>query len=310
METVTVIGAAGAIGSSILGELHRQRLFKTFNLFDPRSNVLEALRIDLTEAAITSGDDPPRINIFDSEAGATNEISSDLVICAATLGEKPGLSRSSFAAMNWELLKSLVPLIEGAAGARGSVLLVTNPIDVMAARLAQETKMLDEDRIMGYSLNDSTRLRAAIAAELVVKVQRVSAQALGMHGEALVPMFSDVRVDGERVEISPARRERIMKWMDGWFDRWQSLGTGRSSTWSTGAGVAMTVQAMREERTMPVSIATTGVDFLPEGSFIALPGILQDGGVHVDGGFTAAFAEQERLVAAAERVRRMSADLL
>ena len=308
METVTIIGAAGAIGSSIFVELHRQRLFKTFNLVDPRKNVLESYRIDLAEASIAASEESSNINVYEPKEAVGAGTASDLVICAATKGEKPGLSRSSFAAMNWELLRSLMPLIEAAVKPQGTVLLVSNPIDVLAARLARESAVLGANRILGYSLNDSTRLRAVMAMELGVDPKRVSAQALGMHGEVLVPLFSDAKVNGKPVDLSASQRERIVEWMDGWFDRWQELESGRSSTWSTAVGVALMVTAMRGRQVMPTSIETSGVDFLPNGSFIALPAVLEPGRAYPDPLFGQDLdaEEREKLITAAEQVKAMS----
>jgi malate dehydrogenase len=311
MGTVTIIGAAGAIGSSILVELYRQRLFETFILVDPRTNVLESYRIDLTEASVATGSEVLDIRILDPEEAADVDISSDLVIYAATKGEKPGLTRSSFAAANWGLLRSSLPLIETAANTKGLVLLVTNPIDVMATRLARESRVLDRNRILGYSLNDSTRLRFILAQELGIETSDVSAYALGKHGELLVPIFSDIKINGKHLDINTEQRRRILCWMEGWFDRWQQLGTDRSSTWSTAAGVALMVTAMREQKIIPTSIDTSSIDFLPAESFIALPSIISPDQVIPDPSFGSHLHSQERekLIEAAEEVKTMSDEL-
>ncbi|MFC7405732.1 lactate/malate family dehydrogenase [Georgenia alba] len=305
--SATIIGAAGGIGASVTTELVRQGLFDVLHLVDVRTNVLEADRIDLRESAVVAGGVPPRITVHDPHSARELDRPSDLVICAATLGERPGRSRSSFAATNWELLESLAEPIRHAAGESGMVLVITNPIDAMAARLARAVGM--RDRIIGYSLNDSTRLRLAVADELGVTPDRVHAEALGVHGEELVPAFSRVRVDGEPVELAPEQRVRVVEAMDGWWERWHALNSGRSSTRSTAAGVAASVTAMRQGRTLPMSVATDGIDYLPDDAFVGYPTSFAGGRAAPDTEVDLAGAERAELSAAAESVRRLADSL-
>lgn len=308
MSTVTIIGAAGSIGSKVVESLHQRRRFDVYRLVDPRVNVLEALRIDLTEAAVAEDTEPASILVADP-SDAEGDEPSDLVICAATVGERSGQSRSSFASMNWKLLDSLRPVIETAAGDTGLVLLITNPVDVMAEALCRASERLRDDQVLGYSTNDSTRMRVAVANELQVSPERVDAYALGLHGEQLVPIFSDVRVDGQVVALDSSQQARVVDHLDTWLDRWRSLEAGRSSTNATSAGASALVCAMREGRTAPVSISTTSLEFLPDDSHIAMPAVLTGNSVLPR---IPAVSDQERagLVRAAERVKALADTLM
>lgn len=70
-------------------------------------------------------------------------------------------------------------------------MLLSNPVDVLAQALG-ELSAISKDRIVGYSLNDSIRFRAAIGRELGVAPERIAGLALGEHGDGQVPLFSDV----------------------------------------------------------------------------------------------------------------------
>lgn len=309
MSTVTVVGAAGSIGSSVVEALYQRRLFDVYHFVDPRTNVLEALRIDLTEAAVAEKVAPASVVISGPEDADRNPVPSDLVVYAATAGERPGQSRSSFAGLNWGLLDSLRPVVEKAAGDTGLVLLITNPVDVMAEALCRASSQLGADRILGYSTNDSTRMRVAVAGEVGVSPDRVTAYALGVHGEQLVPIFSDVRVDGRQIELDSSQQARVVDHLDTWLDRWRSLESGRSSTCSTSAGAVSLVRAMREGHAEAASVSTDSVDFLTDDSHISMPVVLGKNAVMPE---ASVFSDKERmgLARAAERVKSLADELL
>lgn len=309
MSAITIIGAAGAIGAAITTELVRRGGVEDLHLVDLRTNVLEADRIDLIESAVAADQRPPRVTVHDPHSAARADVPSDVVVCAATLGERPGQSRSSFAAMNWELLSSLGALIRHAAGDSGAVVLVTNPIDVMASRLAREQVIDDPQRITGYCMNDSTRMRVAVARQLGVEPHRVGAQALGLHGEVLVPMFSGVTLDGRRVELSDPQRAAVREELDTWFARWHSLESGRSSTRSTAVGVSLIVDTALRGGEALASASTNALPGLPDSVFIGLPVEFVDGRARARIPVHASDEEMAGLKAAAQRVLEMTDDL-
>jgi len=65
------------------------------------------------------------------------------------------------------------------------------------------------DRIVGYSLNDSIRFRAAIGRELDVAPERIAGLVLGEHGDGQVSLFSDVTLDENPVVLDADQRDRI-----------------------------------------------------------------------------------------------------
>ena len=124
-----------------------------------------------------------------------------LVVCAST-ALTANTSRAVYLEANSEIVDGIASRLRGW---RGVVVMVTNPVDPLTARLARALE--DRRRVVGYTLNDSLRLRTAIAASLGVSVAAVDAWVLGEHGDRAVPVFSRVRVHGEPVTLDrrPAR---------------------------------------------------------------------------------------------------------
>jgi malate/lactate dehydrogenase len=161
-----------------------------------------------------------------------------LVICAATALTE-NVSRSVYLDENAAIVDAIAARLTGWDGV---VVMVTNPVDPLSARLA--VALGDRRRVVGYTLNDTLRLRTSIAASLGVPASSVEAWVLGEHGDRAVPIFSRVRVDGEPVELSSTQRDAALDFVGGWYRRHVALDSGRSSTWTSGAGVARMVAAL------------------------------------------------------------------
>jgi len=160
-----------------------------------------------------------------------------LVVCAAA-SLTANTSRSVYQEENAAIVDGMT---ERLAGWDGAVVMVTNPVDPLTARLAAR---LGRDRVVGYTLNDSLRLRTSIAASLGVPAAEVEAWVLGEHGDRAVPIFSRVCVGGQPVSLDVDVRLAASDFVRGWYRRHVALDSGRSSTWASGAGVARMVAAI------------------------------------------------------------------
>lgn len=271
--SVAVIGAAGLIGSGVVERLAVEAITDTVYMTDLRDNVLHAHAIDITEAQILAGNTRTRLVVGPPPGGSP----VDLVIVAASAPETPDGDRRDFLRANLKLMQLLLPDIESLAGEHGTVMLLSNPVDVLAEALRLLSE-ISPDRIVGYSLNDSIRFRAAVSRELGVSPERVAGFVLGEHGYGQVPLFSALTLDGKPQNLASDQRARITADITGWFSRWSALKPGRSSGWTTPLGVVQVVKAMATGETHPATVWTGGVESLPD-SFISLPTRFEHGGM-------------------------------
>lgn len=302
-QSVAVIGAGGLIGSGVVERLAVEGLADTIYMTDLRDNVLKAHAIDISEAQIIAGTSRTRLVVGNPENGET----ADLVIVAASAPETPGGDRRDFLLDNLRLLERLIPDIERLAGTDGTVMLLSNPVDVLAQALRELSK-IGADRIVGYSLNDSVRFRVAVARELDIAPERVEGVVLGEHGNGQVPLFSSLTVDGERARLDAAQHERVTADILGWFSRWSELNPGRSSGWTTPLGVARIIRDMGEGKLHPATAWTNDLDELPD-SFVSLPTRFSHGRAKAELESIDP-TEREGLISAAKSVAAASAEAL
>jgi malate dehydrogenase len=181
--------------------------------------------------------------------------------------------------------------------------MVTNPVDPLVTVFQQETG-IERTRVLGYTLNDSLRLRTGIGNALGIHPGRVEAWAIGEHGDCVVPLFSRVTIDGEPAEMSPQVREQALDFMRGWYRTHVALDSGRSSTWTSGLGITRMVLGIVEDRgeLMPASLVLDG-EYGTEGVSLSVPVTLGRDGAGAVHDWQLAPDEEAGMRAAADAVR-------
>ena len=91
------------------------------------------------------------------EGDADDARDADVVVLLSATPLTVGTSRLEYLAKNAAIADELV------APADGVVVVVTNPVDPLVTRLQRRTG-LDRRRILGYTINDSLRLRTGLPA--------------------------------------------------------------------------------------------------------------------------------------------------
>jgi malate/lactate dehydrogenase len=104
---------------------------------------------------------------------------------------------------------------------------------------------------------------------------------IGEHGDACVPLLDRVRVDGAPVELLPAQRRVAEDFLRCWYVRHVALDSGRSSTWTSGHGLARMIAALLgppEGEPWPASVVLAG-EYGLEGVALTVPVTLGNGGI-------------------------------
>ncbi len=112
---------------------------------------------------------------------------SDVIVLAAGLPRKPGMSREDLVGANQQVVTDVInkamPLSPNAYW-----IVVTNPLDTMTYLALKQSK-LPKNRVVGQAgILDSARFAAFVAMELNVAVENVHTVVLGGHGDEMVPL--------------------------------------------------------------------------------------------------------------------------
>lgn len=299
---VALFGGAGGVGSSAAFNLLLAPGGHEVVIVDSRREMVVSHVMDFQQVLEQGGTGSVR-------AGDLDDLrDSDVVVVCASMAEGPSDSRMLFLERNAEIVRS--------AGAAlgpswpGVVLMVTNPVDPLVT-LLHELTGLDRRRVIGYTLNDTLRLRTGIALALGLDSGRVDAWVVGEHGDSSVPVFTRVLVDGEPIALTAEQQAAAAEFTRSWFAKHKALDSGRSSTWTSGLGTARMVGALTNGaggQHFPASIVLEG-EYGIDGVSVTVPVTIGRGGVKEVLEWELSGAERDALHSAAEGVRAAAARL-
>jgi malate/lactate dehydrogenase len=267
---VVIVGGAGGVGASVAFNLLLLGGFDVV-VVDARAEMVSSHVWDLEQVLEQGGGESIRSGSDEDLADA------DVVVLTASAPLTVNTSRLVYLADNARIVDALADRLD--PGWSGVLLVVTNPVDPLCTLLHRRTG-IDRRRILGYTLNDSLRLRTGVARVLGVDPGRVDAWVVGEHGDASVPLFDRVTVAGVRVELDERQRAEVEEFIRGWYVRHVALDSGRSSTWTSGLGVARMVAELARPsgEPWPVSVVLAG-EYGIDAVAVSVPASLGRGGV-------------------------------
>jgi malate dehydrogenase len=296
---IAIVGAGGGVGSSVAYNLLLAEAPYAITLVDGRSGMAASHEMDLQQVVAAGA--PGSVEIVGRDAVAEAAV----VVVSAATPLTVNRSRQVYLHDNAEIVRSVADALP--EGWPGVVVMVTNPVDALVTWLARERPGL---RVVGYTANDGLRLRTAVGQLLGVAPASVDAWVLGEHGDHCVPLLSRVRVEGEVVALTARQRTAAEDFVRSWYVRHVALDSGRSSTWTTGHGVARMTGALLGDgdALWPASVPLDG-QYGVSGVALGVPVVLGGGGVRrietwpLDG-------DETRAMAAAARAVREAADTI
>ncbi|MEK7267737.1 MAG: malate dehydrogenase [Nitrospirota bacterium] len=188
-KKVSVIGA-GNVGASA-AQLVAQASLADVVLFDIADGIPQGKALDIAEAC-------PIWNSSVSVEGTNSYAdtkNSDIVVITAGFPRKPNMSRDDLLHANADIVKAVSGAI-AKTSPNAIVIVVTNPMDVMA-QLAWKATEFSCKRVIGMGgILDAARLRAFLSWELNISPEDIETIVLGGHGDQMVPLPRFTTVKG------------------------------------------------------------------------------------------------------------------
>lgn len=268
MDKITVVGA-GHVGSTTAQRIAERELAREVVLVDIVEGMPQGKALDQWESAPVEG--------FDTRVTGAQDYGptagSGIYVVTAGLARKPGMSRDDLVQKNAKIIGSVAEEI-GRHSPDAIVIMVTNPLDVMAW-VAMRATGFPRERVIGMAgVLDTARFRSFIALELDVSVEDVQALVLGGHGDSMVPLVSTVSVggipltellDGDRIEALVQRTRK------GGGEIVSLLGTGSAYYAPSAAAVQMVESIVRDKKRVLPAAAWLEGEFGLDGLFLGVP---------------------------------------
>ena len=272
---ITVIGA-GNVGATVAQRILEMRLGDVA-LVDVVDGVPQGKGLDLLQSSPIMGisGDIVGTSTYEETAG------SDLIIITAGMARKPGMSRDDLLSANVkivsEVTKAAAPLSPDA-----KIIVVTNPMDVMAY-VAWKVSGFSKERVIGMGgVLDAARFRTFISIELGISADSIQAFVLGGHGDQMLPLPRYTTVAGipiTELMDKDSIDSVVERTRNGGAEIVSLLKTG-SAFYAPAAAAAVMAQAilLDQKRILPCSVLLQG-EYKVSGAFTGVPVILGRDGV-------------------------------
>lgn len=250
---IGIIGV-GHVGSHVASSLITGGVCRQLVLIDKDEAKGQAQAQDLADLAALC---PHRVDV--KAGGYTDLRDAQLVVISAS-GAIFREDRLEELDASLDTMDEIIPSL-GACGFQGVLLVITNPVDLVALYL-QRRLGWPRHRVLGSgTLLDSTRLRKEVACHLGVAPASVAGYVLGEHGDSQLAAWSTVTVGGKPLaayaqESFPQKQlaQTVMK--TGW-----AVVMGKGSTeFGIGAAAARLARVILEDEQeiLPVSVLLEG----------------------------------------------------
>jgi len=296
MAKVSIVGAAGTVGAAAGYSIALREVAD------------ELVFVDIPEQEDTTVGQAADANhgiaydanteVYQGDYAAT--AGSDVVVITAGLPRSPGDTRLDLADDNAPIMEDIR---ESLAEHNDDFVSITtsNPVDLLNRHL-YETGDRDRGKVVGFGGRlDSARFRYVLSERFDVPVKNVDATILGEHGDAQVPVFSKVRVDGRDLEFTDGEKEEILA--DLQESAMNVIERKGATEWGPAQGVAHMVEAVLRDtgEVLPASVKLQG-EYGHEGVAFGVPVRLGSNGVEEVIEWDLEEFEREQMAEAADKL--------
>ena len=161
-------------------------------LFDVVEGLAKGKALDIAQSTSISGS---TINLTGT-SNYEDTKNSDVVIVTAGIPRKPGMSRDDLLETNLKIIKQVAEGIKKTSP-NAFVICITNPLDIIVMAL-QKYSGLPTNMVIGMAgILDSSRFKYFLSQELQVPVKNIDSLVLGGHGDTMVPMPNQTKINGK-----------------------------------------------------------------------------------------------------------------
>ncbi len=253
MTKVSIVGAAGTVGAAAGYSIALDGLADELVFVDIPEKEDETVgqAADANHGTAYDSNTSVRQGTYADTAG------SDVVVITAGIPRQPGQTRIDLAGDNAPIMEDIQSSLDEHNDDYVSIT-TSNPVDLLNRHLYEQGDR-PREHVIGFGGRlDSARFRHVLAERFDAPVQNVQATILGEHGDAQVPVFSKVRIDGTDPEFDEDEKAEILESLqESAMDVIERKG---ATEWGPASGVAHMVEAVLEDtgEVLPASVKLQG----------------------------------------------------
>ncbi|ODR79063.1 malate dehydrogenase [Haladaptatus sp. W1] len=297
MVKVSVVGAAGTVGAAAGYNIALRDVADELVLVDipDMEDKTVGQAADVNHGAAYDSNTVVRQGTYEDTAG------SDVVVITAGIPRQPGQTRIDLAGDNAPIMEDIGDSIAEHNDGDFVTITTSNPVDLLNRHL-YETGDRAREKVIGFGGRlDSARFRYVLSQRFDAPVQNVEATIMGEHGDAQVPVFSKVRINGADPEFSDDEKDEILGELK--ESAMNVIEKKGATQWGPATGVGHMVEAVIRDtgEVLPGSIKLEG-EYGHEGVALGVPVKLGANGVEEVVEWDLTEFEREQLGEAADKL--------
>ena len=304
---IVVIGA-GFVGASAASAICMSGIASELVLIDVQKEKAFGEALDLNHGLAIMGQMTIRDGWYEDVKGA------DIIVLTAGANRKPGETRLDLARKNVGIVKTIIPEIM--AHYDGAIMLVvSNPVDIIAYLVQKETGIPASKVISSGTLLDSSRLSFELSKLTKVDIGNINSLFIGEHGDSAVPLWSSASVAGEKLDSYLAKNNLSIDKEKMYLDVQQGGATVIKAKGATYYGIGLCVTRIceaiiKDQNTiLPVASLINGT-FGINDVVLSIPSIVNAQGIAKVVEIDLTDKELELLQASAEKLKQTIAEVI
>jgi malate dehydrogenase len=257
MATKVGLIGAGHVGATAAFCLATQNICDEIVVKDIREDFVQGVCLDISQAA-----NALHSNTLVKSCKDPKDFSGcDIIIIAAGVPRKPGMSRDDLLFTNVKIMESILDEIQEYT--QDTVFIfATNPLDAIVYAALKKLQ-IDRSKVIGMAgVLDSARMSYFIQEKLEDKKVKIDVKVMGGHGDDMVPLINHSYVDGIALDEVFDRKtldEIIDKTRFGGAQIVSFLGNG-SAYYAPGLSIAIMVKAILSDskKSLPCAVLLNG----------------------------------------------------
>ena len=277
MSRVAIVGGAGRVGVSFAFHLLSEDICKQIVLIDVAEDPVAGERLDLMHASSCLGN-----TRFIAGTNPELLVGAQVIVIPAGARRRPDQSRLELIRQNVGIIDYWMDKIN-IYNPYAIVLIVVNPVDVLTYR-AYCVGGQHRHRIFGLgNVMDVVRFKSILAERFNWNPLFVDAYLLGEHGDAMVPIWSQVSYAGLYVKDMDGIDDDLLKkvYMETRSAGAEVIRLKGGAGWAVGVAITEVVRSVLrdEKRVLCVSSVPDGTYGIESNVAISLPTIIGRNGV-------------------------------
>ena len=232
-----IIGGAGLLGSTTAFVLGMRDILDEIKLVDLNDNAAKNQAMDMGQAILPFS----RTKITPAHYADLGDC--EVILVTANMSTRQVTDRSERLKDNMGLLGPITAEIKAVCRQDPIVIICTNPGDVFTY-VGWKLMGSDRSKVIGFSSNDTMRLKWAVAEVKGLDYRRLECVCIGEHGDAQVRLLDQMTYDGQPLTLTAEETETVICLTKEWFKEFSGLGIKRSTGWTSGVNLAEMIEAI------------------------------------------------------------------